>query len=77
MPGEGEAQVNTMTTENIVRAAAIEMLRSGLATQAEIAVLVRTSRQRIQYWARVENINAVDTRKAWLKKVWREVIRQI
>jgi hypothetical protein len=49
-----DAGQNPMTTEKIIRAAAIEMLRSGLATQAEVAVLARTSRQRIQYWAQVE-----------------------
>ena len=66
-----------MNTDNIIRAAAVEMLRSGLASEAEIAMLARTSRQRIQYWTRVANINVVETRKAWLRKVWYEVIRQI
>ena len=66
-----------MNTQAIMRAAAVEMLRSGLATQAEVAVLARASRQRVKYWSKVEEIDAVETRKAWLRKVWREVIRQI
>jgi hypothetical protein len=53
------------------------MLRLGLATQAEVAVLARTSRQAVKYWERCENINSVETRKAWLKKIWREVIRHL
>jgi hypothetical protein len=66
-----------MNTQAIMRAAAVEMLRSGLATQAEVAALARASRQRVKYWSKVEEIDAVETRKAWLRKVWREVIRQI
>jgi hypothetical protein len=66
-----------MTTQEIVRAAAVEMLKSGLATQGEIAGLVRVSRQAVNQLAASRGINAVETRKAWLKKVWREVIRQI
>jgi hypothetical protein len=66
-----------MNTQAILRAAAVEMLRSGLATQAEVAALAHTSRQLVKYWAAREEINTVETRKAWLHKVWREAIRQI
>jgi hypothetical protein len=64
-----------VTTSDITRAACLEMLRAGLATQAEVAELARVSRQYIHKLAVAENIDAVAERKAWLKKAWQEMIR--
>lgn len=67
----------TNSVQDTIRAAAIEMVRSGLATQSEVAELARVSRQYIHKLIIQENLDAVNERKAWLRKAWREVIRQL
>ena len=58
------------TTDDI-RAKALWLLRRGEATVAEIAQIAETSRQRVQYWADVANIDAGARRTARLAQLWR------
>lgn len=50
------------------------LLRSGKATMAEVAALVGTSRQQIALWTNRAGINAVETRRAYLRSEWKEAL---
>ena len=73
----GWAESSGPQDEHETRAAALEMLRAGLATQAEVAELAGVRRQYIHKLIIQEGLDAVTERRAWLRKAWREVIRQL
>ncbi len=56
------------------RKAAVAMLSSGRATVSEIARLVKSSRQRVQFWAR--GIDVAAARSAWLAKQWKSELNK-
>ncbi len=64
-----------MTPKYSMKAAAIELLRSGLATAAEVAWLADVSRQAVAQWAEKEGFDPVETREAWLEKAWTQIMR--
>ena len=64
-----------MTSEAITKAVALELLRDGLATQAEVAKLLDISRQSLAYWVKIEGLNPVEARQAWLQRAWKQALR--
>ena len=64
-----------MTSEAITKAAALELLHKGLATQAEIAKLLGISRQTLAYWVKIEGLDPVRARQAWLQRAWKRALR--
>jgi hypothetical protein len=58
-----------------MKTAALELLRNGLATQAEVAKLLDISRQSLAYWVRIEGINPAKARQAWLQRAWKRALR--
>jgi predicted HTH domain antitoxin len=54
------------TGEDIMRRAAVSLLRRGLITKAEAARLAGVSRQAVQNWEVAEE----DAREAYLAKLW-------
>lgn len=65
-----------MDHNQITRGAALKLLRSGLATQSEVAELAGVSRQLVAYWAKQEDIDPLEARAAWLQKSWRRLVRR-
>lgn len=55
-----------MTSEDTTKAAAIYMLKRGLATQSEVAHLAGRSRQIVRHWAK----DFPDARAEYLKALW-------
>ena len=53
------------------RATVMRLLRKGLVTHDEAAVLASTSRQLVQHWALREGIDIATTRATYLLNVWR------
>lgn len=66
-----------MTSEASTKAAALELLRNGLATQAEVARLLGVSRQVLAYWIKIEGLDPVGARQAWLQQAWKQALRAI
>jgi len=64
-----------VTNESSTRAAAIELLRAGLATQSEVAELAGVSRQLVAYWAKQGEIDPGEARQRWLNEAWRRLIK--
>ena len=52
------------------RDAALDMARKGIATLAEIARLIGTTRQLVRYWCEFDNVNAPKARSEYLTKEW-------
>lgn len=65
-----------MTVKPNIRAAAIELLRSGLATQSEAAALAGVSRQLIVKWLRIEDFDPIEQREAFLHEAWRKCVKR-
>ncbi len=61
-----------MTSDDTTKAAAIAMLRKGLATQSEIARLSGRSRQIVAHWAK----DYPDARAEYLAKTWEKAVLQ-
>jgi len=59
-----------MTIDNSMKADAIELLRSGLATQSEVAKLAGVSRQLVRKWVIAEDIDPKRVRWEWLMRAW-------
>ena len=59
-----------MTIDNSMKADAIELLRSGLATQSEVAKLAGVSRQLVRKWVIAAGINPKRARWDWLVRAW-------
>ena len=57
-----------MRTKDVTKAAALYMLKNGLASYKEVAELSGRSRQLIRIWGR--KVDAPEARKRYLKKVW-------
>lgn len=64
-----------MTSNATTKAVALELLRDGLATQAEVAKLLDISRQSLAYWVKIEGLNPVEARQAWLQRAWKRALR--
>ena len=57
-----------MRTKDVTKAAALYMLKNGLASYKEVAELSGRSRQLIRIWG--GKVGAPGARKRYLKKVW-------
>ena len=64
-----------MTSEATTKAVALELLREGLATQSEVAKLIGISRQTLAYWVKIEGLDPVGARQAWLQQAWKQALR--
>jgi hypothetical protein len=51
--------------------AAVALLSSGKATTAEVARLLRSSRQRVQNWVQARDLDVKKARATLLKKQWK------
>lgn len=58
------------------RAAALDLLRSGKVTLAEMAALLGITRQAVQEWARRHDVDAVTARRLYLKRLWSRARRK-
>lgn len=65
-----------MTREDNTRAAAIAMLRSGMATLSEVADLAGTSRQLVRYWAKAAGVDWQAARAAKLQREFQRRLRK-
>jgi hypothetical protein len=63
-----------MTADDTTRAAALKLLRRGLATQSEVAGLVGVSRQAVRLWVAREDFDPTEVRRAWLQATWRRAL---
>ena len=59
-----------MTIDDSMKADAIELLKSGLATQSEVAKLSGVSRQLVRKWVIAAGINPTAARREWLERAW-------
>ncbi len=59
-----------MTKDNSMKSDAIELLRSGLATQSEVAGLAGVSRQLVRKWVIAAGIKPTAARREWLERAW-------
>jgi hypothetical protein len=64
----------TLIEDAAIKSAAQYLLREGLATYAEIAVLSGRSRQVVRLWAM--ELGAESARAERLEKLWRDALRQ-
>lgn len=62
-------------TTKEVRRAALAMMRTGMATIAEVARLAGVSRQLAHYWADAAEIDPAKSRAAWLARQWEARVR--
>ena len=62
------------TKDPAARAAALKLLRRGLASQSEVARLAGVSRQLMGHWA--QDIPLNDVRNAVLAKLWRRALKR-
>ena len=67
-----------MTNDNdsTKRAAAMALLRKGLATQSEVAELAQKSRQLVRYWAGMAKIDSSKARAKYLARIWLKATTQ-
>ena len=65
-----------MTKDNSMKADAIELLRSGLATQSEVAKLAGVSRQLVRKWVITAGIKPTAARREWLARAWGSLERK-
>jgi hypothetical protein len=56
--------------------AALALLTSGRATVAEVARLLRSSRQRVQVWCQTRHVDVTATRAKWLAQQWKAELRE-
>jgi hypothetical protein len=63
------------TTTDTIKAAALYMLRNGLASYQEIAQLSGRSRQVIRVWGK--KVDAKAARKRYLRKIWIDARRSL
>lgn len=68
--GERMTTSDNSTKDDEARAAAVELLRQGLASPSEVAHLAGVSRQLVGHWAK--EINWRKARAATLAKAWRK-----
>ena len=54
-----------------IRREAIRLLRAGLATPIEVALLAGVSRQLVRYWALRAGIDYMECRAVHLQKTWK------
>lgn len=62
-------------TNNPHRAAAILLLRRGMATLAECAHLASVSRQAVRWWAQQEGLDVDEARKQYLARLWAKTMQ--
>ncbi len=62
-----------MTNYTSTKADAIELLKSGLATQSEVAGLAGVSRQLIRKWVIAAGVNPKAARREWLERAWKSL----
>jgi hypothetical protein len=58
------------------QAAALALLRRGLVTQSEAAMLTGASKQLVRHWCLRRGIDTAAAREAYLRKAWRAALRQ-
>ncbi len=63
-----------LANHDATKAAAQYLLRNGLATYAEIAILSGRSRQIVRHWA--NELSAETARQARLETIWAKALRQ-
>ncbi|UGX91337.1 hypothetical protein G6321_00037045 [Bradyrhizobium barranii subsp. barranii] len=61
------------TKDDLTKAAALYMLKNGLASYKEVAELSGRSRQLIRIWGR--KVDAPEARKRYLQEVWTRASR--
>ena len=64
----------TLIEDAAIKSAAQSLLREGLATYAEIAVLSGRSRQVVRLWS--QQLGAESAREKHLNKLWAQALRQ-
>jgi len=64
----------TLSDPDATKAAAQSLLKSGLASYAEISALSGRSRQIVWHWAK--ELGAETARQKHLEKIWREALRR-
>ena len=64
----------TLPDHDVAKRAAQQLLKSGLASYAEVAALTGKSRQGVRKWG-IE-LGAETARQDHLEKIWREALRQ-
>lgn len=56
------------------RTAAVSAIRRGRLTVAEVADLIGTSRQSVQYWVDTAHVDAVKARTRYCAAEWRQAL---
>jgi hypothetical protein len=51
--------------------AGLALLKSGRATTAEVARLLKSSRQRVQAWVQTRGLDVAKARAKWLERQWK------
>jgi len=72
---QGTCKVTAMHGDDIIKAAVLNLLFRGEVTVSEAARLAKTSRQKIDYWAKVEEIDPMEHRSRLLSTAWNAAIR--